>query len=118
MLHSCSLRCGPKSANSDLWTQYAELGGVGPSGGGTAQANEEFQNFIGGNPAYALALQNLDGDIPQYITDNTDDELSHAAFLTAFLRSRCEVPVDLEPFEIFPAARPPEPGKSNDSQTS
>jgi hypothetical protein len=41
---------------SDLWTQYAELGGGGPSGGGAAQANEEFQGFIGGNPAYTLAL--------------------------------------------------------------
>ena len=86
---------------SDLWTQYAELGGVGPSGGGAAQASEEFQVFIGGNPAYTLALQNLDGDMPQYITDNTDDELSHAAFLTAFLRSRGEVPVDLEPFRTL-----------------
>ena len=84
---------------SDLWTQYAELGGVGPSGGGAAQASEEFQGFIGGNPAYTLALQNLDGDMPQYITDNTDDELSHAAFLTAFLRSRGEVPLDLTPFK-------------------
>ena len=84
---------------ADLWTQYAELGGVGPSGGGEAQASEEFQGFIGGNPAYALALQNLDGDMPQYITDNTDDELSHAAFLTAFLKSRGEVPVDLTPFK-------------------
>src|ERR1700732_5409884 len=27
---------------SDLWTQYAELGGVGPSGGGAAQSSEEF----------------------------------------------------------------------------
>ena len=80
---------------SDLWTQYAELGGVGPSGGGAAQADEQFQGFIGGNPAYNLALQNLDGDMPQYITDNTDDELSHAAFLTAFLRSRGEEPLDL-----------------------
>src|SRR6202162_5434761 len=53
---------------SDLWTQYAELGGVGPSGGGAAQASEEFQGFIGGNPAYTLALQNLHGDMPQYIT--------------------------------------------------
>jgi hypothetical protein len=35
---------------SDLWTQYAELGGVGPSGGGDAQEDEEFQGFIGGNP--------------------------------------------------------------------
>jgi hypothetical protein len=79
---------------SDLWTQYAELGGVGPSGG-----------FIGGNPAYTLALQNLDGDMPQYITDNTDDELSHAAFLTAFLKSRGEVPVDLKPFQNLPSSQ-------------
>ncbi len=71
---------------SDLWRQYAELGGVGPSGGGAVQANEEFQQFIGGNPAYTLALENLDGDMPQYITDNTDDELSHSAFLAAFLK--------------------------------
>src|SRR5438105_14593602 len=90
---------------SDLWTQYAELGGVGPSGGGAAQASEEFQGFIGGNPAYTLALQNLDGDMPQYITDNTDDELSHAAFLHAFLRSRGEAPVDLEPFRNLPGSQ-------------
>jgi hypothetical protein len=90
---------------SDLWTQYAELGGVEPSGGGTAQSSEEFQTFIGGNPAYTAALQNLDGDMPQYITDNTDDELSHAAFLTAFLRSRGEVPVDLEPFRRLPSSQ-------------
>ena len=90
---------------SDLWTQYAELGGVGPSGGGAAQANEEFQGFIGGNPAYALALQNLDGDMPQYITDNTDDELSHVAFLKAFLRSRGEVPLDLEAFRTLPSSQ-------------
>jgi hypothetical protein len=90
---------------SDLWTQYAELGGVGPSGGGAAQASEEFQEFIGGNPAYNLALQNLDGDMPQYITDNTDDELSHAAFLTAFLTSRGEVPLDLTPFRNLPSSQ-------------
>src|SRR6201987_219230 len=90
---------------SDLWTQYAELGGVGPSGGGAAQASEEFQGFIGGNPAYTLALENLDGDMPQYITDNTDDELSHAAFLTPFLKSRGEVPLDLEPFRKLPSSQ-------------
>ncbi len=48
---------------ADLWQQYNELGGV-----------------QGGNPAYIAALSNLDGDMPQYIADNTDDELSHAAF--------------------------------------
>ena len=94
-----------ETVESDLWTQYAELGGVGPSGGGAAQSSEEFQTFIGGNPAYTLALQNLDGDMPQYITDNTDDELSHAAFLKAFLISRGEVPVDLEPFRILPSSQ-------------
>jgi len=94
-----------ETVESDLWTQYAELGGVGPSGGGAAQSSEEFQGFIGGNPAYSLALQNLDGDMPQYITDNTDDELSHAAFLKAFLISRGEVPVDLEPFRILPSSQ-------------
>ena len=56
---------------SDLWRQYNELGGVN-----------------GGNGAYMAALQNLDGDMPQYIADNTDDELSHAAFLNAYLRSK------------------------------
>ncbi|MBV8475366.1 MAG: twin-arginine translocation signal domain-containing protein [Acidobacteria bacterium] len=94
-----------ETVESDLWTQYAELGGVGPSGGGEAQAEEEFQGFIGGNPAYTLALQNLDSDMPQYITDNTDDELSHAAFLHAFLRSRGEVPVDLSPFRQLPSSQ-------------
>src|SRR5579864_9433047 len=66
---------------ADLWTQYAELGAVD-----------------GGNPAYILALQNLDGDMPQYIRDNTDDELSHAAFLNDYLISKGEEPVDLDAF--------------------
>ncbi|HWO37674.1 MAG TPA: ferritin-like domain-containing protein [Candidatus Acidoferrum sp.] len=69
---------------ADLWTQYAELGGV-----------------TGGNPAYILALQNLDGDMPQYIQDNTDDELSHAAFLNAYLVSKGEEPVDLDGFRTL-----------------
>src|SRR5579864_9459843 len=69
---------------SDLWTQYAELGAVD-----------------GGNPAYQLALQNLDGDMPQYIRDNTDDELSHAAFINAYLISKGEEPVDLDVFRTL-----------------
>jgi hypothetical protein len=66
---------------ADLWQQYNELGGV-----------------QGGNPAYIAALSNLDGDMPQYIADNTDDEISHAAFLKAYLISRGEEPVDLDAF--------------------
>lgn len=74
---------------SDLWTQYTELGGVG---------------FGPGNPAYIAALQNIDGDMPQYIRDNTDDELSHAAFLNAYLISKGEEPVDLDVFRTLPSS--------------
>lgn len=94
-----------ETVEADLWVQYAELGGVGPSGGGAAQSGEEFQGFIGGNPAYTLALENLDGDMPQYITDNTDDELSHAAFLSAFLSSKGVVPLNLDKFRTLPSSQ-------------
>ena len=73
---------------SDLWVQYDELGGV-----------------KGGNAAYILALQNLDGDMPQYITDNTDDELSHAAFLNAYLKSRGAQPVNLDKFRTLSSSK-------------
>jgi Ferritin-like domain len=73
---------------SDLWQQYNELGGVN-----------------GGNPAYMAALSNLDGDMPQYIADNTDDELSHAAFLNAYLRSKGAKPVNLDEFRTLPSSK-------------
>ncbi|MBV9196015.1 MAG: twin-arginine translocation signal domain-containing protein [Solirubrobacterales bacterium] len=73
---------------SDLWTQYAELGGVN-----------------GGNQAYMAALQNLDSDMPQYIADNTDDELSHAAFLNAYLKSKGARPVNLDEFRTLPSSK-------------
>jgi len=73
---------------ADLWQQYNELGGV-----------------QGGNPAYMAALSNLDGDMPQYISDNTDDELSHAAFLNAYLISKGEEPVHLHEFRTLPSSQ-------------
>jgi hypothetical protein len=73
---------------SDLWQQYNELGGV-----------------KGGNAAYMAALSNLDGDMPQYIADNTDDELSHAAFLNAYLRSQGAKPVNLDQFRTLPSSK-------------
>jgi hypothetical protein len=72
----------------DLWEQYNELGG---------------QN--GGNPAYMAALSNLDSDMPQYISDNTDDERSHAAFLNAYLRSKGAEPVNLNEFRTLPSSK-------------
>jgi hypothetical protein len=77
---------------SDLWTQYNELGGATAPNDGPANV---------GNPPYKLALQNLDGDMPQYITDNNDDELSHAAFLDAYLKAHGAESVDLAPFRIL-----------------
>jgi hypothetical protein len=67
---------------ADLWQQYSELGGVdAPTSG------------------YTAGLQILDGDQPQYISDNTDDENSHAAFLNAYLQSKGEQQVDLSQFK-------------------
>jgi hypothetical protein len=59
----------------------------------------------GGNPAYIAALENLDGDMPQYISDNTDDERSHASFLNAYLRSKGEQPVNLDEFRTLPSSK-------------
>jgi hypothetical protein len=73
---------------SDLWQQYNELGGVS-----------------GGNSAYMAALSNLDSDMPQYIADNTDDELSHAAFLNAYLKSKGADPVNLDEFRTLPSSK-------------
>ena len=74
---------------SDLWTQYAELGG----------------NTNGALNAYQRALQNLDGDATQYITSNTLDEVSHAAFLNAYLESKGGEPVDLDAFRNLQGSR-------------
>jgi hypothetical protein len=73
---------------TDLWQQYNELGGIN-----------------GGNAAYIAALQNLDGDMPQYITDNTDDEVSHADFLNAYLKSRGADQVSLDEFRTLPSSK-------------
>jgi hypothetical protein len=82
---------------SDLWIQYNELGGV--------QDNEVPGLGGGGSMPYTLALQNLDGDMPQYIHDNTDDELSHAAFLNAYLASKGADTVNLDGFRVLQGSK-------------
>ena len=73
---------------ADLWQQYKELGGVDAPDSG-----------------YKAGLVILDGDQPQYISDNTDDELSHAAFLNAYLRSKGEQQVNLRQFANLPPSQ-------------
>ena len=82
---------------SDLWQQYAELGGM--------QDNEIPGLPTGGNPLYTAALQLLDMDMPQYIHDNTDDEFSHQRFINSYLASKGADTVDLSPFATIPGSR-------------
>src|SRR5579871_231200 len=79
---------------ADLWQQYNELGG----------AVDSHDNPNPGNPAYVAALSNLDGDMSQYISDNTDDEISHRDFLNAYLTSRGAAAVDFTKFETLPGS--------------
>jgi hypothetical protein len=80
---------------SDLWQQYNELGGIQdsevPGGSGSA--------------AYTKALQVLDGDMSQYIHDNTEDEFSHMAFINAYLASKGADPVNLDKFRTLPSSK-------------
>src|ERR1700719_2301540 len=73
---------------SDLWQQYNELGGVNAA-----------------NSGYAAALAILDGDMSQYISDNTDDEISHETFLNAYLASKGAQPVNLDAFRVLPSSQ-------------
>jgi len=79
---------------TDLWIQYAELGGIGNNPPIEIDPNQTL------NP-YQTAFSNLDGDGPQYITSNTLDEASHAAFLNAYLESKGAEPVDLDAFRTL-----------------
>jgi hypothetical protein len=79
---------------TDFWVQYNELGGIQDSEvpGGS------------GSSAYHDALTVLDGDMDQYIHDNTEDEFTHQNFLNAYLASKGAATVDLEPFRTLPGS--------------
>jgi hypothetical protein len=81
---------------SDLWEQYWELGGVPFGESVETPRGESAPSFNGGNAAYIAALQILDGDMPQYIADNTDDEFSHQAFIRAYLASKGASTADID----------------------
>jgi hypothetical protein len=80
---------------TDLWQQYNELGGIQDS---------EVPGGSGSAP-YIRALQKLDGDMPQYIHDNTEDELTHFTFINAYLASRGGEPVNLDRFRNLPSSK-------------
>jgi hypothetical protein len=79
---------------SDLWQQYAELGGLTS---GMPIETDPGQTLN----AYQNALSQLDGDGPQYITSNTLDEISHANFLNKYLEWKGAEPVDFDQFRTL-----------------
>ena len=85
-----------EQVEADLWIQYSELGGT---------QDNEVSGVNGGNPAYTAALTILDGDMAQYIHDNTDDEISHARFLQNYLESKGASAVSLESFRRLPTSK-------------
>lgn len=93
---------------SDLWEQYTELGAVQSNEFVNAADDDNVRTGFaetGGNALYTAALQILDGDMPQYIFDNTDDEISHQQFLNAYLASRGADTVNLEQFRTLPGSQ-------------
>src|SRR5271156_1314209 len=83
---------------SDLWQQYAELGGIGDQLPVEVNPNQPMNG-------YQAALSNLDPDGPQYIASNTLDEISHATFLNAYLESKGADPVNLDKFRTLQGSR-------------
>jgi len=69
---------------TDFWLQYTEL--------------------AMNNAPYQAALAVLDEDMLQYITDNTEDEMTHADFLNAYLISQGAQPVNLDAFRTLPSS--------------
>jgi ferritin-like protein len=84
-----------ETLEADLWQQYNELGG--------AVDAQDHPNA--GNGPYVNALSQIDGDMPQYISDNTDDEISHREFLKAYLKQHGVSPVDLSKFANLPSVK-------------
>ena len=95
-----------EQVEADLWVQYAELGGA------TNQGLSPIDLVLDGRaiqtglaPNYITALEVLDGDMPQYIADNTDDEISHHHFLNNFLAAVGGEPIDLGKFAVLPPSQ-------------
>src|ERR1700757_56657 len=90
-----------EQVEADLWIQYAELGGA--TNQGLSPIDLPFATGLA--PAYITGLLVLDGDMPQYIADNTDDEISHHRFLNNYLASKGARTIDLSEFAILPPSQ-------------
>ena len=93
---------------SDIWLQYNELAGV-QDGEVSKLASQLIPGYpsqvTGGNADYTTGIKVLDGDMDQYISDNTEDELSHEAFLNAYLASKGAAIANLDAFRTLPSSQ-------------
>jgi len=93
---------------SDLWLQYQEFLGIQDNEVSTI-ASKQIPGYpaqpTGGNAAFTTQILKLDGDMPQYIHDNTEDELSHETFINAYLVSQGYDPVSLDGFRNLSSSR-------------
>ena len=83
-----------EALEADFYTQYNELGGI---------RNSEEPGGSG-NKFYTEKLKRIDPNIPQYIHDITDDEMSHQNFINAYLVSKGAAAVDMEPYRMLPGS--------------
>ena len=93
---------------SDIWLQYNELAGVqdGEVSGIAAKLIPGYPSQpTGGNSDYTNAVLQLDGDMDQYISDNTEDELSHEVFLNAYLASKGAATISLDAFRTLSSSQ-------------
>jgi len=65
---------------------------------------QQYTEFASQDGPYTDALENIDDDMPTYVTQNTDDEFSHQSFLNAFLAKSNKKPVNLEAFRTLPGS--------------
>ena len=95
-----------EQVEADLWIQYAELGGATNQGLSPIDLELNGQKINTGlAPDYITGLLVLDGDMPQYIADNTDDEISHHRFLNNYLAAKGAKPIDLSNFAVLPPSQ-------------
>ncbi len=93
---------------SDLWLQYQELMGIQDNEVAKIAA-KQIPGYpavaTGGNTAFTGKINSLDGDMSQYIHDNTEDELTHETFINAYLISKGFDPVSLDAFRTLPSSK-------------
>jgi len=93
---------------TDLWLQYQELTGLQDNE--VAQiASQQIPGYpataTGGSPLYTNAVSQLDGDMPTYVHDNTEDELSHSNFINGYLILKGHDPIVLDKFRTLPSSK-------------